>query len=146
MGAAAQKRNPYSAIWAMARELGLDNESLHDLIFAETGRSSMREMTPSEQTLVEMRLGRMKDGSRPQRGISQKRTDTEGNPATIALRKKIYALCGVLGWNNENARINGFVKKMCGVERIEWLNRAQCGKVIEGLKAMLARREGGLDE
>jgi hypothetical protein len=30
---------------------------------------------------------------------------------------------------------------MTGVDRLEWLNVAQCEKVIEGLKAILKRQE-----
>ena len=37
---------------------------------------------------------------------------------------------------------------MTGIDRLEWLNAAQCEKVIEGLKAILAReqrKEAGRD-
>ena len=33
------------------------------------------------------------------------------------------------------------MKRMTGVDRLEWLNVAQCEKVIEGLKAMVARQK-----
>lgn len=41
------------------------------------------------------------------------------------------------------------VKRMTGIDRLEWLNTAQCEKVIEGLKAILAREQrkgAGRDE
>ena len=56
-------------------------------------------------------------------------------------RRKIYALCEALGWNDDPRRIQGFVKRVAHVDRIEWLNIAQCEKVIEGLKAILAREQ-----
>ena len=49
-------------------------------------------------------------------------------------------LCEALGWNDDPRRIQGFVKRVAHVDRIEWLNMAQCEKVIEGLKAILARQ------
>lgn len=52
----------------------------------------------------------------------------------------ISALCEALGWNDDPRRIQGFVKRVAHVDRIEWLNMAQCEKVIEGLKAILARQ------
>lgn len=52
----------------------------------------------------------------------------------IRQRRKIYALTEKLGWNNNNARINGFVKKMFDVERLEWLDDDQCSKLIEILR------------
>ena len=53
---------------------------------------------------------------------------------------RIKALCEALGWNDDPRRIQGFVKRVAHVDRIEWLNIAQCEKVIEGLKAILARQ------
>jgi len=46
-----------------------------------------------------------------------------------------------LGWNDDNQRINGFVKKMFKVERLEWLTMYQCNKLIEMLKKMVERKE-----
>ena len=37
--------------------------------------------------------------------------------------------------------IEGFVKRMTGIDRLEWLDAGQCEKVIEGLKAILAREQ-----
>lgn len=71
---------------------------------------------------------------------ADKRTDTGGDIRTTAQRRKIYALCEALGWNDDPRRIQGFVKRVAHVDRIEWLNMAQCEKVIEGLKAILARQ------
>ena len=42
-----------------------------------------------------------------------------------------------LGWSE--AQVNGLARRMFQVERIEWLAPAQCGKLIEALKAIHAR-------
>ena len=128
-------------LWAIAKspELALSEEDLHAVVFRETGKESMKKLTQGEINALARVLQNMKDGV--QRDTRSKRTDEGGDPRTVPLRHKIYALCDVLGWNNDNNRINGLVKKMCGVDRIEWLTMAQCNKVVEALKSMVARQE-----
>jgi len=143
--AARGGRRPASlrTLWAIARspELQLSEEDLHAVVYRETGKESMRKLTQGEITTLARILQNMKDGT--DRDVRSKRTDEGGDPRTVQLRRKIYALCDSLGWNNDNQRINAFAKRMCGVERIEWLNMAQCCKIVEALKAMAARQEAG---
>lgn len=134
-------------LWAIARspELNLDKEDLYALISRETGKEHMTDLTQAEMNHVARILQEMKDkvsGKKP-----AKRTDEGGNPATTAQRRKIYALCGELGWNDNPRRMQGFVKRMTGIDRIEWLSKKQCAAVIEALKKMAARQgeEGGAD-
>ncbi len=132
-------------LWAIARspELNLDRENLYALISRETGKEHMTDLTQAELNKVALLLQEMKDRAA---GRSRtKRTDEGGNPDTVAQRRKIYALCGELGWNDNPKRIQGFVKRMTKVDRIEWLNKKQCAVVIEALKAQLTRQgeEGG---
>ena len=51
-----------------------------------------------------------------------------------------YTHLDVYKRQDDPRRIQGFVKRVAHVDRIEWLNMAQCEKVIEGLKAILARQ------
>ena len=99
---------------------------------------SMKMLTQGEVNTVARVLQNMKDSV--SRSVRDKRTDTGGDIRTTAQRRKIYALCEALGWNDDPRRIQGFVKRVAHVDRIEWLNMAQCEKVIEGLKAILARQ------
>ncbi len=46
-----------------------------------------------------------------------------------------------LGWNDNPARLNGFILKMFRVSRIEWLTVAQCYRLIEALKKILEREQ-----
>ena len=39
-----------------------------------------------------------------------------GNPTTERQRRKIYALTEALGWNSDKRRIEGFVKRMTGID------------------------------
>ena len=138
--AARTGRKPASirTLWAIAKspELHLTDEDLHAVVYRETGKESMKKLTQGEITNLARILQNLKDGA----GRSTKRTDEGGDARTVQQRRKIYALTETLGWNTEPQRIQGFVKRMTGVDRLEWLNVRQCEKVIEGLKAMIARQ------
>lgn len=143
MAAARKGLKPASirTLWAIAKspELHLSDEDLHAVIFRETRKESMKKLTQGEINTVARVLQNMKDSvnSDPR----TKRTDTGGDARTVQQRRKIFALTEELGWNSDPKRIQGFVKRMTGVDRLEWLNVAQCEKVIEGLKAMVARQK-----
>ena len=130
--AARGGRKPASirTLWAIAKspELQLSEDDLHAIVYRETGKESIRTLTQGEINTLARILQNMKDGTN--RDVRSKRTDEGGDPRTVQLRRKIYALCDTLGWNNDNQRINAFVKRMCGVERIEWLNMAQCCSLV----------------
>lgn len=127
-------------LWAIAKspELRLTDEDLHALVFRETGKESMKKLTQGEVNAMARILQAMKD--RAGRSVKDKRTDTGGSLRTVSQRRKIYALCEELGWNDNPRRIQGFIQRIVHVDRIEWLSPSQCEKVIEGLKAILARR------
>lgn len=144
MAAAARGgRKPASikTLWAIAKspELGLSEEDLHAVVYRETGKESMKKLSQGEINTLARVLQNMKDGV--QRDTASKRTDEGGDPRTERQRRKIYALTEALGWNDDNRRISGFAKRITGIDRIEWLNVGQCEKVIEALKAMVARQE-----
>lgn len=139
----ARRGSPYHAtnrtLWGLARspELGLEKEDLYAVIYRETGKEHMHDLTQAELDKVAGVLGGMKDGVKS--SIRYKRTDEGGNAATTAQRRKIYMLTEDLGWNDDNRRISAFAKRITGVDRLEWLSRLQCNMVIEALKDMVAR-------
>lgn len=141
MAAARAGRKPASirTLWAIAKspELCLTDEDLHAVVYRETGKESMKKLTQGEINKVARVLQNLKDGT----SRSTKRTDEGGDARTVQQRRKIYALTEALGWNKDPQRIQGFVKRMTGVDRLEWLDVGQCEKVIEGLKAMVARQQ-----
>ena len=96
-------------LWAIAKspELGLTDEDLHGVVYRETGKGSMKQLTQGEITAVARVLQNMKDSAA--RGSRSKRTDEGGNPTTERQRRKIYALTEALGWNSDKRRIEGFV-------------------------------------
>lgn len=135
-------RKPASlrTIWAIAKspELGMDEDTVHALVFRETGKASLRDLSQGQIETVVRVLQRMKDstgGTAP-----HKRTDEGGNQGTTRQRRMVYILTKRLGWRDDNT-VNGLIKKMFGIERIEWLTPPQCEGLIEALKAMVGRRE-----
>ena len=136
-----RKQPSIRTLWAIAKspELHMTDEDLHALVYRETGKESIKALTQGQISEVARVLQNMKDGI--SRSTRPKRTDEGGDARTIQQRRKIYALTESLGWNDNPQRIQGFVKRTTGVDRLEWLNVAQCEKVIEGLKAILKRQE-----
>ena len=136
-----RKQPSIRPLWAIAKspELHMTDEDLHALVYRETGKESIKALTQGQISEVARVLQNMKDGV--SRSTRTKRTDEGGDVRTVQQRRKIYALTEQLGWNNNPQRIQGFVKRITGVDRLEWLNVAQCEKVIEGLKAILKRQE-----
>ena len=136
-----RKQPSIRTLWAIAKspELHMTDEDLHALVYRETRKESIKALTQGQINEVARVLQNMKDGV--SRSTRPKRTDEGGDARTIQQRRKIYALTESLGWNDNPQRIQGFVKRMTGVDRLEWLNVTQCEKVIEGLKAILKRQE-----
>ena len=136
-----RKQPSIRTLWAIAKspELHMTDEDLHAVVYRETGKESIKALTQGQINEVARVLQNMKDGV--SRSTRTKRTDEGGDVRTVQPRRKIYALTEQLGWNNNPQRIQGFVKRITGVDRLEWLNVAQCEKVIEGLKAILKRQE-----
>ena len=136
-----RKQPSIRTLWAIAKspELHMTDEDLHAVVYRETGKESIKALTQGQINEVARVLQNMKDGV--SRSTRPKRTDEGGDARTVQQRRKIYALTEQLGWNDNPQRIQGFVKRMTGVDRLEWLNVAQCEKVIEGLKAILKRQE-----
>ena len=136
-----RKQPSIRTLWAIAKspELHMTDEDLHALVYRETRKESIKALTQGQINEVARVLQNMKDGV--SRSTRPKRTDEGGDVRTVQQRRKIYALTESLGWNDNHQRIQGFVKRMTGVDRLEWLNVAQCEKVIEGLKAILKRQE-----
>lgn len=136
-----RKQPSIRTLWAIAKspELHMTDEDLHAVVYRETGKASIKALTQGQINEVARVLQNMKDGV--SHSTRPKRTDEGGDARTIQQRRKIYALTESLGWNDNPQRVHGFVKRMTGVDRLEWLNVAQCEKVIEGLKAILKRQE-----
>lgn len=131
-------------IWGLSKEVDINKEELYCIIARIANKESMKELTKLQANKVVKELIDIKEKNNPNKSKYQKRTDSQGRKSTQSQRAKIYQLTGILGWNNNNNRINGFIKKIFKVDRIEWLTSYQCIKLIEMLKKMILDR--GLGE
>ena len=102
-----------------------------------TRKDSIKQLNKRELGVMVSVLAGMKDSST--KGAKKRKHQT-GNPATVNQRKKVYKLAEELGWTKK-ARINGFCRRMFGVESVDWLNYMQCSDLIEALKSMVERME-----
>jgi hypothetical protein len=121
-------------IWAMARELGWDSDTLHEMAYRWTGTMSISGMNKEQRMVV---LDNLVHAWRKTYGIP-----TEG-PSDPQLWK-IYDLARQLEW--DFLRLAGFCERVAGVSMPEHLNERTASKVIEGLKAMLKKKKAHAQE
>lgn len=122
-------------LYATAREKGIDNDLLHDMVKSRYKKDSVRALTIKQAAnlIDSMETGRTV------------RLPT-GRPLYLATEKQIYKIHGLekaLGWADNPARLRGFLKKYAGTEQVEWLTKEQAWRVIEGLKSVLKQAEEG---
>lgn len=115
-------------IFGLAKGLGLDMEDLHALVYDATGKESIRQLTTTEANKVIRRLASL---------LSLK----EHRPGRASARElwKQRQLARELGWSEE--QLAAFIKRMAKVDRPEWQTSQDASNIIEGLKAMLKRKQ-----
>ena len=105
-------------IYVLAKENGLENEMLHDLVKAMFNRNSLKKLTFIQAGKVIERLG----GST---GSSQE--------------SYIRALERQIGWSDNPERLKGFIKAMFKKEALKSLTKKEKSKLIEALKNIKKR-------
>ena len=109
-------------IYALARGGGISNEDLHAVVFATTGKDSMKLLTSADAKQVI-------------------------NRPTKEQVAKIYALAAKLGWADDPKRLRAFLEKRFGASHPTFLDDKHARNCIEAMKAMLAggrgERKGG---
>lgn len=115
-------------IFAVARELNLDDDLLHTIVYGVTGKERLSKMTKHEASLIiddlERRAGR-------------------GRNAALATKKQLYKIRCLeeqLGWQDNPNRLRKFCLKYAGVEDPRWLTKDKAWRIIEGLKSLAARQ------
>jgi hypothetical protein len=126
-----------AAIYGARKAAGLDDDTARDLYQRETGKRSLRDMSPGEQVRVLQAIKSAGAGKGPASRV-------EGPYA-----KKLIALW-LDGWNlgvfadRRDASLIAFVKRQTGLEATRFLRDAgQAQAVVEALKGWIAR-EGGV--
>lgn len=121
-------------IFAVAKELDIDNELLHTFIKNIVGVDSIAKLTSFQAAKVIDELEYKKTGIR-------KETQYRSNMATEDQLYKIHALEKALGWDNNPRRLKAFMKKYCRVDNEKWLTFDKASNLIEALKKVLEKEE-----
>ncbi|HMV46546.1 MAG TPA: DUF1018 domain-containing protein [Blastocatellia bacterium] len=124
-------------LWARARQRGLDDEGLHNLVKAETGSDSIRGLSKSQADKVIAALGGVPHQRKRSR-TSQHRRQKAGVKQIVTQEQLdlMKFLAGELDWKNES--LNKFCQRQ--IKRDQPSTTAEANKVIEGMKAILKRR------
>lgn len=121
-------------LWAVAHEVNIDSESLHERVYNEFGVDSLKELDNAQGWyIIDVLQG--KNVRRPPAG---KGMITDRQIYMIRMMER------ELGWNDNPGRLAGFIKKYAGVEHIEWLSRRKASAVIEGMKRLIRNSECGV--
>ncbi len=129
----AQRRK----IFAVAGELGLDNDLLHALVYGVAGKEHISDLSKKEAGWVIDELERRANRSRTV-------VLPTGRKVPLATKKqhwKIKQLVQQLGWEDNPKRLQGFCRKYAGVDNPRWLTKDQAWRLIEGLKSLLQREK-----
>lgn len=117
-------------IHATAKENGIDNVLLHDMIEQMTGKKSTRDLTKYEaMDLIDKLVGKE---------VKKKPVKGKASEAQIEL---IQSLVRELGWDDNPKRIRAFVKKYAHTEQLHWLESYQASNIIEALKKIMEKSQ-----
>ena len=105
-------------IYVLAKENGLDNEMLHDLVKAMFNRNSLKKLTFIQAGKVIERLG--------------------GNTGS-SQESYIRALERQIGWSDNPERLKGFIKSLFKKDDLKRLTKKEKSKLIEALKNIKKR-------
>lgn len=116
-------------IYAVCREQAIDNDLLHELVHAETGCNSLKELSSWQAICV---IDRLKGRSTP-KGM-----------ATAKQKHFMEMLLKEIGWVLEDGsadwtRLEVFIRQRYKVDSLKWLTSKTASQTIEALKNMKAR-------
>jgi len=131
-------------LWVLARQIELSDDDLHYVIREGTGKVSMREMTKREASVIIEEM--LKMGAIITKKSKPRRTGPlPPNVVEIASQgqlRKIHQLEKQLAWDENPKRLRGFVRRITRTRAGVVRTKRDAQKVIEGMKAILAREQG----
>ena len=122
-------------IYVLSRERGMENDLLHEYIYALKKKDSMTKLTLSE-------------GIRVIESLEEKTAESKGDDkASYKQMQYIFGLMKELGWITETGeadtdRLDRFLqspKAGINLGSYKWLTRGKASNLIEALKSMLER-------
>jgi len=124
------------AIFVYARNLGLDDATLHELVHQITGRTSIADLTLDQASAVISHLLDISSGHKPQ-ASSLKFSDMDGRPgmATGAQLRKIEAMwANVSTAKDKSAALRRWLSNKFQVSGLRFLTRGRASDVIVALE------------
>lgn len=127
------KNKTLRALWAAAREYGVDSDAIHELAYSEFEKKSLKELTDGEGWYLINKI----------KGEPTVKPKTQNRPGMATEKQKwlIDKLAEELGWGDNPARLRGFLHKYVHCDFAEWMTTRQASRAIEGLKALLEKRK-----
>ncbi|KDD64499.1 PF06252 family protein [Bordetella bronchiseptica OSU553] len=119
------------------RELGMDDDSYRDALYGATGKRSTSAMSVAELEAVMSHMKRC--------GFKVRLNPKPSRPLDLqAESRKIRALWILLRdlgaiQNPSEEALGAYIKRMTGVDALQWINGQQAERVIEGLKKWALR-------
>ncbi|MBB6673001.1 regulatory protein GemA [Cohnella nanjingensis] len=119
-------------IFGLQKQHAVDEDDLYSVVEQISGGRSISALTKDQAIQVIDRLARLAGEAKPEQ---------RSNRASDAQLSKIQKLEKDMGWSTDPSRLQGFLRKVVGVDRPIWLTKQQASKVIEALKNMQGRAE-----
>ena len=120
-------------IYKLAADRGVDNETLHEIIFTYWKTDSVKALSAKDASeLIELL------------SPTTEKPETGERMITTSQRKYIKDLAVSIGFKTDKGRfceqkMNAYLLNRYGIENLNWLTVSAASKVIEGLKAQIAR-------
>lgn len=136
------------------RENGNSNDKLHNLVYAETGRSHISELTYDEAEKV---IKRLKEIMRGQPTHAKRTAKDSPSGTTRGQQQLVWHLMYTLVGYDECPAMASLGERLCGIikkqlhidaspkEPFKWLNYREGSRLIEILKKYIASIEKRLD-
>lgn len=130
------------SLYGMAKspELNLDNDNLHAVVFRVTGKESIKQLTQTDLKAVVRELILLKEMCQREADVSRSNEETQW--ASQGQLYQIKQLEKELGWNNNPARLRGFMKKYSKKENVKWMTAEEASNLIEALKGVKRNMNG----
>ena len=132
MGTAGITNKQIGKIFAMAKEAGIRNDEVRDIVYGLTGCESIKSLSKRQAIRVIDRLNVLA-------GIEK----DIPNRATPEQQFLILRLAKEMGWMGDPSRLRGFLEAKAGVSDVKFLTIDSARRIIEALKAI---QKGGRAE
>ena len=119
-------------IWALAKEIGMDEDTLRSIVERITGQARLSGLSKAEACAVIDAMNEVSGKKKPVRREYR---------ITDAQKRKINYLVQELGWTDDPDHLRKFIKKYYKIDHIDWLTTKLASNLIESLKNVLARHQ-----